>query len=103
LIEHALADDEMRKRGAHLGAIDLVRDRGAERFHVLAVLLERNGRAADVVALLEKQHRAGAADVGDPVVIRRSAQRTAGDLDLVLLLDARDHRFEREERQAKAP
>src|SRR5215471_16641762 len=93
LIEYALTDDQMREGGPHLRAIDLMRHRCPEGVHVLAILFQGNGRAADVVALLEKQHCPRPADVCDPVAVRRCTERPARDLDLMLLFDGSDDRL----------
>ena len=70
LVQDPLADHQVREGLAHVRASHLVGYGGLERFHVAPILRERHGRHADVVVLLEEQHRARAAGVGDAVRVR---------------------------------
>src|SRR5687767_12324331 len=85
LIENAIADHEMRKRFSNPAARDLVSIRSREIRHVLAVVRHRNRGDPDVVVILEKERRSGAAGIGNAVSIRRPAgHRAADDLTLTL-------------------
>ena len=94
LIQHLLADDEVRERLADFRPRDLVRCRSLERLHVASVLRERNRRDADVVVVLEEQHCPGTARVGDAVSVRGAAQGATRYIDVMLLFAGADHRFD---------
>ena len=98
-----LADHQVRERLAHVRARDLVRRGGLERLHVAPVLHERHGRDADVVALLEEQHRARAAGVSDAIPVRGAAQRAARNVEVMLLLAGGHDRLDDVERQPETP
>ena len=53
--------------------------------------------------VFEKKHGSCPARVGDPIAVGRTAKYAAGDLAVMLLLDAREYRLDREERQPQSP
>ena len=103
LIEDAPSDDQVRERLLDCRAIHRTRRPVFERVHVPPVLLERDGGETHVMTLLQEQHGTRAAGVSDPVQVRRRAKRTAGDRDVVVLLQRVDDGLYREKRKAHAP
>src|SRR4051794_8804315 len=95
LIEHLLANDQVRER-----IPDAIAGRGPGRSlqefqHVPTVLVERHRRDTDIVVRLEKQGGALTAGVRDAVSVRRPADhRAPPDLNLPLRLEEIERRLD---------
>src|SRR4051812_38982435 len=88
LIEHLLADDQVRESVANAIAGRGARRRLQELQHVATVLVERYRRDTDIVVGLEEQCGPLTASVGDSISVRRSTDhRAAPDLNLPLRLE----------------
>ena len=84
LVEHLLADHQVRKGVADACARHGTRDHLAIRLEIGAVLVERDGCDTDVLVMFQKEQRAAAALIRDPVAVRRPPNhRAAGDFTLM--------------------
>ena len=82
-IDHAVAEHEVPARLADPLARGAARHRGQVRLQVGGVLGQRHRGDADVVVLLQEQHRPGPAGVEDAVFVgRRAEHRPARHLDV---------------------
>ncbi len=104
LVEDTLADHQMREGVAHAVARGHARRRLLELQHVLAILLERYRREADVVVRFEEQRRPLASRVRYAVPVGRPTHhRAARDLHLTLCLEKVDSRLDDRKVQPQAP
>ena len=103
MIEHALAEHEVRERFAHAAARDCPRHRRTVGLQIRDVLLERDRGHTHVLAALHEQHGALPAGICDAIAIRWSADAGAtDDLALVQALDEIDGRLHDRELQTQA-
>ncbi len=102
LLEHLVADDQVREALPQPLAID-VAARRRERAHLRDVGGQRHRRRADVLADVEVLARAIAAGVGQRVAVaRRARSGGAAHFDELLGAHALDERLEHRERQPQA-
>ena len=95
LVEDPIGQHQVRKRLPHAISHRAAVGRGGEGFHVSLVLGERHRRHANVVAVFEKEGRAGAARVGDPIPVRsRTEHGAARDLTLPVRPEAVEDRLD---------